>query len=89
MDGNPNAPIGVGPLFDPVHALTADLKRPLILITLRTDDGDEFELIADGSHRLYRGFLEGHETLPAHVLTAAETQAITVRHPCRKDGSTS
>ncbi|MEY9926297.1 hypothetical protein ABH926_000919 [Catenulispora sp. GP43] len=35
-------------LFDPDHAATADLRRPLILITLTLKDGDEAQLIADG-----------------------------------------
>ncbi|WP_194923716.1 hypothetical protein [Catenulispora pinisilvae] len=74
MNGDPTAPIQVGPLFDPDHAATADLRRPLILITLTRDDGDEFQLIADGCHRLYRGYTEGRDRLPAWILTAAETR---------------
>ena len=87
MDGNPAAPIQLGPLFDPVHAATADLCRPLILITLVLDDGDEVHLIADGSHRLYRGYIDGLDSLPAWILTAAETDAITVTRPFRKERS--
>lgn len=84
MDGNPNAPIRLGPLFDPDHAVTTDLRRPLILITLGLDDGEEVQFVADGSHRLYRGYLEGYDSLPAWILTAAETDAITVTRPTRK-----
>lgn len=85
MDGNPNAPIRLGSLFDPDHAATANLHRPLILITLTLDNGEEVQLIADGSHRLYRSYSEGYDSLPAWILTAAETDAITVTRPTRKE----
>lgn len=78
MDGNPHAPISIGPLFDPEHAQTADLRRPLIVVTFTTARGDDVQLIADGSHRLYRAFREGHDSLPALVLNATETSAITI-----------
>jgi len=80
MDGNPHSPIKVGPLFDPEHAKTADLRRPLILVTLVVN-GQDVRLICDGSHRLTRAFAEGRDSLPAWVLTAAETDAITVTRP--------
>ena len=88
MDGNPKAPISLGPGFDPEHAATANLHRPLILITLALDDGDEVLLIADGSHRLHRGFAEGRDSLSAWILTAAETDAITITRPNRKNRTT-
>ncbi|MEY9859773.1 hypothetical protein ABH935_005406 [Catenulispora sp. GAS73] len=81
MNGDPHAPIQLGPLFNRHHAAGADLRRPLILITLTLDNGDEVQLIADGSHRLYRGYIEGRDSLPAWILTAAETRAITLTHP--------
>jgi hypothetical protein len=81
MNGDPGAPIQLGPLFDRDHAARADLRRPLILITLTLDDGDEVQLIADGSHRLYRGYIEGRDSLPAWILTADETRAITLTRP--------
>lgn len=87
LDGNPYSPVHVGRLFDPAHAMTTDLRRPLILVTLSTDDGDEVELIADGSHRLYRGYSEGRDSLPAYILTAAETLAITLTPSIQKDQS--
>jgi hypothetical protein len=71
-------------LFDPKHAWTADLRRPLILITLVVDEGDEIQLNADGSHRLFRAFTEGCDNLPAWILTAAETEAI-IAGPNQKD----
>ena len=83
LDGNPASPIGVGPLFDPVHAMTTDLTRPLILATIPTGGDAETQLIIDGSHRLYRAYLEGRDSLPAHILTAAESDAITVARPHR------
>ncbi|MEY9889249.1 hypothetical protein ABIA31_002897 [Catenulispora sp. MAP5-51] len=88
MDGGLNAPIRVGPLFDPDHAATADLRRPLILVTLTLDESEEVQLIADGSHRLFRAFREGRSTLLAWVLTATETQAITIAGPTLKDSAT-
>lgn len=82
LDGNPNSQITVGPLFDPVHARTADLSRPIMLATFATGatPDEDLLLIIDGSHRLFRAFTEGHDALPAHLLTAAETRAIT-RNP--------
>lgn len=77
MDGNPAAPIRLGPLFDPEHARHADLTKPLILVTFTTAGGDEVILIADGSHRLYRAFTQGRDHLPAWILTTAETASIT------------
>lgn len=85
IDGNPAAPIQLGPFFDPGHAATANLRRPLILITLDLNDGEEVQLIADGSHRLYRGYIEGLDSLPAWILTTAETDAITITRPVRKE----
>lgn len=35
----------------------------------------------DGSHRLARAYFEGRDSLPAWILTAAETKAITVTAP--------
>lgn len=78
LDGNPRSPIRIGPLFDPEHARTADLRRPLIIVTFATGDGQETLLIADGSHRLARAYSEGRDRLPAWILTVAETEAIIV-----------
>ena len=84
LDGNPRSPIKVGPLFDPEHARTADLRRPLILVTFATGDGQETLLSADGSHRLARAYSEGRDSLPAWILTTTETRAISVTGPARK-----
>lgn len=84
MDGSPSSPIQLGPLFDFEHARTADLRRPLILVTLVVSEGDHVQLIADGSHRLYRAYAEGRDSLPAWMLTAAETEAITLAGPNQK-----
>lgn len=85
MDGNPHSPIALGALFDPAHAKTANLNRPLILITLTTSDARETLLIADGSHRLFRAFTERRGHLPAYILTAAETRAITISRPTNEN----
>jgi len=88
LDGNPAAPIRLGSGFDVDHAASANLRRPLILATLVLKDGDEVQLIADGSHRLYCGYTEGRDSLPAWILTAAETDAITITRPNSKASST-
>lgn len=85
LDGNPCSPIKVGAVFDPEHAKMADLRRPLILVTFITGNGQETFLIADGSHRLARAYSEGRDSLPAWILTAAETKAITVTAPPGRD----
>lgn len=68
-------------MFDADHAKTADLRRPLILVTFTIDEGQEALLIADGSHRLARAFSEARDSLPAWILTAVETKNITVACP--------
>jgi len=90
LDGNPHSPVGLGPQFDPVHARTVDLTRPLILGTFATGPSRDldFLLIIDGSHRLFRAFTEARDSLPAHVLTATETRAITVVHPLQNGATT-
>jgi hypothetical protein len=84
MDGTPDSPVRLGPLFDHEHSRTADLRRPLILATFVVAEGDEAQVIADGSHRLFRAFTEGRDSLPGWILTAAETEAITVAGPTLK-----
>ncbi|MBS2545510.1 hypothetical protein KGQ19_01370 [Catenulispora sp. NL8] len=83
MDDNPFAPMTLGPLFDRAHAMSTNLARPLILATIATGStrAEDTLLIIDGSHRLYRAFVEGYDQLPALVLTEAETAAITVIRP--------
>ena len=88
LDGNPRSPIKIGPLFDPEHARTSDLRRPLILVTFIAGDGQETSLIADGSHRLARAYSERRDSLPAWILTSAETKAITVTAPPGRDCTT-
>ena len=85
MDGSPDSPVRLGPLFDHEHSRTADLRRPLILATFVAARGDEAHVIADGSHRLFRAFTDGRDSLPGWILTAAETEAITVAGPTLKD----
>jgi hypothetical protein len=83
MDGNQHSLIQLGPAFDRVHAMSTNLTRPLILATFATGPtrAEDTLLIVDGSHRLYRAFVEGRDQLPALVLTEAETAAITVARP--------
>ena len=62
--------------FDRDYAMTTDLSAPVLVATLRANDGDEFPLLIDGAHRLYRAYAEGVTTLPADVLSADESLAI-------------
>jgi hypothetical protein len=64
--------------IDEEYARTkADLTIPVIVGDLRLkDEGDPGYMLIDGTHRLRRAYLEGRETLQAHVLTLAETKKI-------------
>jgi hypothetical protein len=66
--------------LDRAYALTTDLSEPVLVATLRNESGEEFPLLIDGTHRLYRAYAEQVAELPAHVLTVEETLAI------REDG---
>jgi hypothetical protein len=65
------------PGFDRDYAMTADLSDPVLVATLRNNEGEEFPLLIDGTHRLFRANAEGLAELPAYVLTAEES--LTVR----------
>ncbi|NEB75992.1 hypothetical protein G3I40_12280 [Streptomyces sp. SID14478] len=79
--------------IDPGHAATADLRRPLLLVTVAELDHTQF--LVDGWHRLFRAVREGHEHLPCHVLNAHQelqvrlcggSKAAALRTP-QKDGA--
>ncbi|MFE5406818.1 hypothetical protein ACFQ9Z_37115 [Streptomyces sp. NPDC056580] len=79
-DGAPWCPV-FGPdhsAFNAEHALQTDLDKPVIIATMEFD-GRPSILLIDGVHRMYRAMIEGRATLPAHILTAAETAAIRER----------
>ena len=83
MPRDPNTfPIISGPDLDPEYALTTDLEKPVILATLQAKEREPEPLLIDGCHRVYRANAEGRATLPAYVLTVAESLAIRshVRH---------
>ncbi|MFF8535955.1 hypothetical protein ACF07B_29050 [Streptomyces sp. NPDC015532] len=61
--------------FSAEHAMRTDLEQPVIIATLEFDSGPA-RLLIDGVHRMYRAMTEGRPTLPAHVLTLAETATI-------------
>ncbi|OLO26001.1 hypothetical protein PZ61_0237110 [Streptomyces sp. MNU77] len=63
--------------FSAEHAMGTDLSQPVIIATLEFDSGPA-RLLIDGVHRMYRAMVEGCPTLPAHVLTVAETATIRV-----------
>lgn len=56
----------------------ADLSIPVIVgdLRLKDDDDDPMYMLLDGTHRLRRAFLEGHEHLDAYLLTQKETKRI-------------
>jgi hypothetical protein len=62
--------------FDAAYALTTDLTEPVIIATLRSRQDEQFPLLIDGTHRLYRAQNEGVTELPAYVLDVAETLTI-------------
>lgn len=62
--------------IDKMLAMTADLRRPLLMATMRNQGGEEFPLVIDGTHRIYRAYVEGIAELPAFLLTVEETLAI-------------
>jgi hypothetical protein len=69
--------IGPGPDFDRSYAMTTDLTEPVIVATLHSKEHDEdYPLLIDGTHRLYRAHQEGVAVLPAYVLDVTETLAI-------------
>lgn len=62
--------------LDKDYALTTDLSEPVIIATMRTLGGEQFSLLIDGTHRLYRAHVEGVARLSAYVLSIEETLAI-------------
>ena len=66
--------------LDRDYAMTTDLREPLLVATLRTSEHQQFPLLIDGTHRLYRAYVEHVAELPTYVLTAEESLAI------REDG---
>jgi hypothetical protein len=84
-DGSSISPIRPGPSFDPFYAMTVDLTRPLIMATIPTPDGGSATCVIDGTHRLFRALVEGVVTLPAYVLSIAETARITRARPAAGD----
>lgn len=62
--------------FDRDYAMATDLSEPVLVATLRNNESEEFPLLIDGTHRLYRAQAEGVAELPAYVLTAEESLTI-------------
>lgn len=62
--------------LDPDYAMTTDLDEPVIIATLRGDEGRRYPLLIDGTHRIYKAYTLGEETLPAYVLDEEESLAI-------------
>lgn len=69
--------IGPGPDFDRGYAMTTDLAEPVIAAMLHSKEhNEEYPLLIDGTHRLYRAHKEGVAELPAYVLSVEESLAI-------------
>ncbi|MGW4569438.1 hypothetical protein ACWEN3_46405 [Streptomyces sp. NPDC004561] len=64
--------------FNAAHAMQTDLDKPVVIATLQFD-GNPAVLLIDGVHRVYRAMIEGRSTLPACMLTAAETAQVRDR----------
>lgn len=77
------AMLGPGPDFDREYAMTTDLHEPLIVATMHSPELADAFLLIDGTHRLYRAYVERVPDLPAFVLDADETQAIRDDRPAR------
>lgn len=66
--------------IDPKILRKADVTAPIYLAKARTRAGGKRYLIPiDGWHRVARALQEGIEELPAYILTARETDKITIR----------
>lgn len=77
-DPNPRTISLIGPTSDSLnreYAMGTDLTKPVLVATLEVG-GQPAPLFIDGVHRLYRAWREGVASLPAYVLTVAETQQI-------------
>ncbi len=61
--------------LDREHAMRTNLAKPVLVASLEADR-QPTPLLIDGVHRLYRAWREGVASLPAYVLTVAETQQI-------------
>lgn len=62
--------------LDRDYAMTTSLDEPVLIATLRGDEGRRYPLLIDGTHRIYKAFALGMEALPAYVLTDEESLAI-------------
>lgn len=73
--------------LDPGYAMTTDLALPLLVVTLRSADGehDYGPMIIDGWHRVYHGRRTGRDRLPAlHLADAVGNAARIFPSPPRR-----
>jgi len=66
--------------LDRDYAMITDLDEPVLVATLRSSLSKHFPLLIDGTHRLYKAYVQGVAKLPAYVLDVDESLAI------REDG---
>lgn len=64
---------------DPEHAATVDLSEPLLVVPLRTEDGEDAgPMVINGWHRIHRALKEGRSTLPAVMLSPMIEEAARI-----------
>ncbi len=68
------------PHLDRDYAMTTNLDVPVLVATLRSSLSKQFPLLIDGTHRLYKAYVQDVAELPAYVLDVDESLAI------REDG---
>jgi hypothetical protein len=53
----------------------AQLRVPVLVITVRHPNGTVYQDICDGNHRVYQAWRLGHETYPAIALSESESDS--------------
>ena len=76
IDGGTGVSLFAPANLDREYALQTNLDDPLIMATVRTEEGQPVRLLIDGLHRLYRGYTEGVSHLPTYRLDVDESLAI-------------
>lgn len=64
---------------DKTHAMTTDLARPVLFAKIVLE-GEVYDILIDGHHRVYKALQDGAKTVPAHKLDLKDSLAI-IRGP--------